>query len=59
MFGDFENDDQWDGDYDGTKCPNCGRFRVLLCVNGKRRCEKCNFAPDAGEYSECPAHVWR
>lgn len=51
--------EDWAGDYDGTECPNCGRLRMMLCANGKRRCEKCNFDPDAGEYSECPAHVWR
>jgi ribosomal protein L37AE/L43A len=44
--------DDWNGDYDGTDCPNCGRLRMLKCSNGKRRCEKCNWDPDAGDYSE-------
>jgi hypothetical protein len=44
----------WSGDYDGTTCPNCGRERMLLCANGKRRCEKCNWDPDAKDYSEGP-----
>lgn len=44
----------WSGDYDGTTCPNCNRQRMMLCTNGKRRCEKCNWDPDAGTYSECP-----
>jgi uncharacterized protein (DUF983 family) len=42
----------WAGDYDGTDCPNCGRARMMLCTNGKRRCEKCNFDPDAKTYSD-------
>lgn len=44
----------WAGDYDGTDCPNCGRARMLKCSNGKRRCEKCNWDPEAGTYSEGP-----
>ncbi len=44
----------WAGDYDGTVCPNCGRERMLKCNNGKRRCEKCNWDPDAHTYSEGP-----
>jgi ribosomal protein L37AE/L43A len=42
----------WSGDYDGTDCPNCKRLRMMKCTNGKRRCEKCNWDPDAGDYSE-------
>jgi ribosomal protein L37AE/L43A len=42
----------WAGDYDGTECPNCGRLRMMMCANGKRRCEKCNYDPDAGRYSD-------
>ena len=45
--------------YDGSNCPHCGRVRVMLCSNGRRRCEKCNFDPDTGQFSECPGHVWR
>jgi ribosomal protein L37AE/L43A len=44
----------WAGDYDGTTCLNCGRLRMLKCNNGKRRCEKCNWDPETGTYSECP-----
>jgi|HubBroStandDraft_3_1064219.scaffolds.fasta_scaffold132191_2 hypothetical protein len=44
--------DQWSGDYDGIECPNCRRLRMVKCTNGKRRCEKCNWDPDTGEYSE-------
>jgi len=44
----------WNGDYDGTVCPNCHRVRMLKCSNGKRRCEKCNWDPEAGAYSEAP-----
>jgi ribosomal protein L37AE/L43A len=44
----------WEGDYDGTYCPNCGRQRIMLCANGKRRCEKCNWDPDASQYSNAP-----
>lgn len=46
----------WAGDYDGTKCPNCHRLRMLKSNNGRRRCEKCNWDPDTGQYSEGP-HV--
>lgn len=42
----------WQGDYDGTDCPNCNRERMMKCSNGKRRCEKCNWDPDAGDFSE-------
>lgn len=45
----------WSGDYDGTECPNCHRLRMLRCANGKRRCEKCNWDPDAGQYSDGPS----
>ena len=41
----------WGGDYDGTACPNCHRLRMMKCTNGKRRCEKCNWDPDANDYS--------
>lgn len=42
----------WAADYDGTDCPNCGRARMMLCTNGKRRCEKCNWDPEEKTYSE-------
>lgn len=48
---------QWAGDYDGTRCPNCHRERVLKCVNGKRICEKCCHDPDTGAVSESPYHI--
>jgi len=43
---------EWAADYDGTDCPNCGRERMMLCSNDKRRCEKCNWDPDTKSYSE-------
>lgn len=46
----------WAADYDGTTCPNCNRLRMMKSNNGKRRCEKCNWDPDANDYSEGP-HV--
>jgi hypothetical protein len=57
---DFEKDHEeraayraaWGGDYDGTACPNCSRIRMMLCRNGKRRCEKCNWDPETKAYSE-------
>jgi len=30
-------------DYTGDKCKNCGRNRVMNCVNGRHVCEKCNW----------------
>lgn len=42
----------WQGDYDGTECPNCHRLRMMKCANGKRRCEKCNWDPEAGTYAD-------
>lgn len=38
--------DDWSGDYNGESCENCGRERVELCSNGKRRCEKCGWCPE-------------
>jgi hypothetical protein len=29
-------------------CSNCGRNRISLCMNGKHRCEKCDFSPEEG-----------
>ena len=42
------------GEYDNPPdgCPNCGRFRLCICDNGKHRCEKCNWVPENDEY--CP-----
>lgn len=36
----------WNGDYNGEACTNCGRLRVMLCSNGKRLCEKCRWSPE-------------
>lgn len=36
--------------YTGEPCPNCGRNRLMLCNNGKTRCEKCNWIVDDKEY---------
>lgn len=40
----------WNGDYNGEACENCSRERVMICSNGKRRCEKCGWSPEEGEY---------
>jgi hypothetical protein len=45
---------QWNGDYNGEDCEKCGRERVLLCNNGKRRCEKCNWCPETQRYEMPP-----
>lgn len=29
-----------------SNCSHCGRNRIALCVNGKHRCEKCDFSPE-------------
>jgi hypothetical protein len=41
------------GDYvnDENGCENCGRHRVCICPNGKRRCEKCNWSPELKDYA--------
>ncbi len=39
------------GDYDSEDCPKCGRHRLCKCPNGKRRCEKCNWCPEDGDYA--------
>lgn len=44
----------WNGDYDGTECPNCRRERVILCGNGRRICEKCYWDVEAMQYSSAP-----
>jgi hypothetical protein len=39
-------DVQWDCikyDNPDNGCPNCGRYRIELCRNGKHRCEKCGW----------------
>lgn len=44
-------DSQWGlGEYSGTKCPNCGRYRLCICPNGKHRCEKCEWVPEENRY---------
>lgn len=39
-------------DYTGNKCDNCGRVRVMNCVNGRHICQKCGWDADRKEYSE-------
>jgi len=39
-------------DYTGVKCNNCGRNRVMNCVNGKKVCEKCGWDNVAMEYTD-------
>lgn len=60
MTARFDSDEEyqreveaWQGDYDNgdAGCPNCGRMRLMLCTNGKHRCEKCNWCPELGEYA--------
>lgn len=38
------------GNYNGEDCEKCGRQRVCVCGNGKRRCEKCNWCPEEQRY---------
>jgi ribosomal protein L37AE/L43A len=38
------------GDYTGERCPNCGRERVMLGSDGKRRCEKCAWCIEDAAY---------
>lgn len=38
--------------YTGNACANCGRNRVMNCVNGRHVCEKCGWDADRNEYSE-------
>lgn len=59
-WGDYENAERmlwnainsingWDFNLDDntqSQCTNCGRNRVSLCLNGKHRCEKCDFSPE-------------
>ncbi len=46
--------EEWEmSEYDESEpCPNCKRFRLCDCDNGKRRCEKCNWVPEDNNY--CP-----
>lgn len=38
------------GSYTGDSCPNCGRVRVMLGADQKRRCEKCCWCIEDGNY---------
>ena len=38
------------GEYNGQVCPNCKRLRMMLCNDGKRRCEKCAWCIEDEEY---------
>lgn len=38
--------------YNGTPCPNCGRYRLEYYENGKERCEKCAWCPQENRYIE-------
>jgi hypothetical protein len=38
------------GSYTLDRCPNCGRSRVMLGVDNKRRCEKCSWCIEDNEY---------
>jgi hypothetical protein len=39
------------GCYLPKDCPNCGRYRLCECDNGKSRCEKCNWCPELNQYA--------
>jgi len=43
------------GDYASYPCPNCGRERLCKCLNGKHRCDKCNWVPEDDSY--CPIEL--
>jgi len=50
-----ERIDDWEfGDYINHPCPNCGRYRLCECHNGKHRCEKCNWVPEDNDYCLVP-----
>ena len=34
--------------WEQAQCINCGRMRVNSCINGKHRCEKCDYSPELG-----------
>ena len=38
------------GEYDNSEagCPNYGRHRVMIGIDGKRRCEKCAWCIEDG-----------
>ena len=40
-----------EGDYDNPEngCPNCGRHRVMVGVDGNHRCEKCAWCIEDSE----------
>lgn len=38
------------GDYTSDNCPECGRDRVILGADNKRRCEKCTWCIEDNEY---------
>lgn len=43
------------GAYTGDSCRECGRERVLRpCADGQRRCDKCGWNQDAGDFDRCP-----
>ena len=47
----------WAGDYDGSRCINCRRSRVILCVNGHRVCEKCGWDQGKNAMSDMPTDM--
>lgn len=38
--------------YTGTTCPSCGRYRVEMFEIGHTVCEKCQWSPSLGRYSD-------
>lgn len=40
----------YNGNYNGEKCPNCGRQRIMIVQDGKRQCEKCQWCIEDNNY---------
>lgn len=38
------------GDYVIVGCPNCGRYRVMVGDDNRRRCEKCGWCVEDNNY---------
>lgn len=49
------------GDYTGQDCPNCGRQRLMKCMDPKGDdriiCEKCNWEPMTNDYCKDYSNV--
>lgn len=38
--------------YTGNPCPNCGRYRLERFEIGYTVCEKCQWSPELGRYTD-------